>query len=164
MDRVQLRSVSDHDAEAIAEIYNHYISETTITFEETIVSPEEIRSRIQKCTVTHPWLVAVIDGTVVGYAYAAPWHSRSAYRYSSEVAIYLSKAHTGSGIGTRLFAALLEALKELNQHSVIALVGLPNPGSVRMMEKHGFSKVGVLGEVGQKFRKWVDVGIWQLVL
>ena len=164
MDGVQLRAVSEEDAEAIADIYNYYISETTITFEEIIVSSEAIKSRIQKSTVTHPWLVAEIDGAVVGYAYATPWHSRSAYRYSSEVAIYLSKERTGSGIGSRLFAALLEALKEQNQHSVIALVGFPNPGSVRLMEKHGFSKVGVLEEVGLKFKQWVDVGIWQLKL
>ena len=164
MGDVQLREVTEQDAGAIADIYNHYIRESTITFEETVVSVSEIESRIKKYTETHPWLVAETDGVLTGYAYATPWHSRSAYRYSSEVAIYLSKAFIGRGIGDQLLATLLQALRQRNQHCVFALIGLPNPESVGLMEKHGFTRIGILKEVGLKFERWIDVGIWQLVL
>ena len=159
-----IRPVSVDDATAIADIYNYYVAETTITFEESLVDRPEIAARIESHAEGHPWLVAEEDGFVVGYAYSAPWHERSAYRKSIETAIYLSHERLSQGIGSKLYAALLNEIKHGSFHCAFALIGLPNPESVGLVEKFGFTRVGDLREVGRKFNRWVDVGIWQLFL
>ena len=101
---------------------------------------------------------------VVGYAYAGRWHDRSAYRYSVETTIYLDADHLGKSIGSGLYAALLQQLKERGMHVAIGGIALPNPGSVALHEKLGFRKVAHYGEVGFKFNRWIDVGYWQHAL
>jgi len=105
-----IRIVKNADAARIAEIYNHYILNTLITFEEQPVTPEEILARIKSITTEYPWQVYEEDGRVVGYAYATRWKERSAYRRTVEAAIYLDVQVTGRHVGSQLTAALLEAL------------------------------------------------------
>jgi L-amino acid N-acyltransferase YncA len=159
-----LRPVEPEDAGRIAAIYNYYVAETTITFDELPVQVAEFEARIRRHTKTHPWLVAESDGEIVGYACATPWHERTAYRKSAETVVYLAKGHIGQGIGSKLYAALLQELKQQELHSALAVIALPNPESIGLVEKFGFSKVGDLKEIGRKFGQWVDVGIWQLLL
>ena len=106
-----IRIVKDADAARIAEIYNHYILNTLVTFEEQPVTPEEILARIKSITTEYPWLMYEEDGRVVGYAYATRWKERSAYRRTVEAAIYLDVQVTGRHVGSQLTAALLEALR-----------------------------------------------------
>jgi L-amino acid N-acyltransferase YncA len=159
-----IRVVKETDAVHIAKIYNHYILNTLITFEEQRVTPEEILARIKSITTEYPWLVFEEDGRVVGYAYATRWKERSAYRRTVEAAIYLDVQVTGRHIGSQLTAALLDALRVRKIHSVLAGIALPNAASVGLCEKFGFAKVGKLEEVGYKLDQWVDVGYWELIL
>lgn len=158
-----IRSVFKEDAISIAEIYNHYISETIITFETEVVSPENMFDRISKIQSDElPWLVAEDDsGKVIGYAYASKWRERFAYRFSAEVTVYLSPNYSGKGIGTQLYEALFSELKLRSIHSVIGGIALPNQASVALHEKFGLEKVAHFKEVGYKFNQWLDVGYWQ---
>jgi phosphinothricin acetyltransferase len=160
-----LRTATTADAAAIAGIYNHYVLHTIITFEEEAVSAEEMAKRITEVlSLGLPWFVWEEGGRVLGYAYASRWKSRCAYRYSAESSIYLDKEATGRGLGTRLYVALIEALRARKIHSVIGGIALPNPASVGISEKLGFEKIGHFKEVGWKFEKWIDVGYWELIL
>ena len=160
-----IRPASPDDAAAIAHIYNHYIRNTTITFEEQPVSAAEIASRINEVTsASLPWLVAEDAGHLSGYAYATKWKARSAYRFSVEVTVYLDPDCQGQGLGSQLYTALFASLKEIGVHSVIGGVALPNPASIALHEKFGMTRVAHFKEVGFKLGKWVDVAYWQLTL
>jgi phosphinothricin acetyltransferase len=96
-----IRHVNISDAGAISDIYNYYIENTTITFEEILTSPQEIKNRITNIHGNFPWLVHEDAGQVLGYAYAAQWRARSAYRYSAETTIYLDRTAVGKRLGSR---------------------------------------------------------------
>ncbi len=159
-----IREVRVNDAESICDIYNHHVANTVVTFEEQPVAVDEMRGRIAEVTRDYPWLVLLENKQVVGYAYASRWKSRCSYRYSVESAIYLSEAVRGRGLGTRLYEALIEALRLRPVHCVIAGASLPNPASVALHEKLGFEKIAQFKEVGWKLDRWIDVGYWELIL
>ena len=160
---MMIRPAVPADVENIARIYNYYVLNTMISFEEQLVPPQAIADRLQEVeAVSLPWLVAESSGSVIGYAYASRWKERSAYRYSVESTIYLEPGALGAGHGTRLYIALLTDLQKRKVHAVIGGIALPNPASVRLHEKLGFQKVAHFKEVGYKFGQWVDVGYWQL--
>jgi L-amino acid N-acyltransferase YncA len=159
-----IRSATTEDATRIAEIYNHYVLHSTITFEEHAVPVDEMRQRIAEIVDGLPWLVWLEDSVVQGFAYASKWKGRSAYRYSAESTVYLAKDSMGKGIGSRLYQALLAELRERRFHTVIGGIALPNAASVALHEKLGFEKVSQFREVGWKFNRWIDVGYWQLIL
>jgi phosphinothricin acetyltransferase len=160
-----IRSAKPEDAAAIAEIYNHYILNSVISFEEETVSGREMRGRMADVRKMYPWLVYEENGAIAGYAYATPWKNRSAYRHAAETTIYVDKAKLGQGIGTRLYEPLLQTLRDRGDlHVVMAGIALPNDGSVAIHEKLGFVKVGHYREIGRKFGRWIDVGYWQLML
>jgi len=159
-----IRSVLPEDAPRIAEIYNHYIEQTAITFEEQPVSFDEVARRIAEITQGLPWVVYTDHGTVSGYCYASPWRSRSAYRFSVESSIYVAPSFGGRGVGTALYEHLLDDLKARGLHAVMGGITLPNEVSVRLHEKLGFRKVGQFQEVGFKAGRWRDVGYWERLL
>lgn len=159
-----IRSIRSTDAAAICGIYNPYIRDTYITFEEQPVDEETIAGRMAEILPTLPWLVWEEQQQVLGYAYAARWRERSAYRHSVESTIYLRPDAMGRGIGSRLYGALLEELRCRPVHAVIGCISLPNAASVTLHEKLGFAKIGEFPQVGRKFDRWVDVGYWQLLL
>jgi phosphinothricin acetyltransferase len=147
----------------VCEIYNHYIKNTIITFEEEIITVKEIQNRIKQ-SGNLPWIVYEEDGKILGYAYAGQWKNRTAFKYSAEITVYLEPSHFGKGIGSELYSALILKLKETNKHSIIAAISLPNEKSIILHEKFGFKKNGHFHEVGRKFDKWIDVGYWELIL
>jgi phosphinothricin acetyltransferase len=164
-DAIAIRPATPADAAAVARVYNHYVKETVITFEEAEVPPSEIARRIREVQSTSlPWLVAERDATVVGYAYAGKWHSRSAYRFSAEVTVYVDVGHPRTGVGSRLYGELFPLLQARGLHALMAGIALPNEPSVALHEKFGFSKVAHLEQVGFKLNRWVDVGYWQRIL
>ncbi len=164
-DGAMVRDAATTDAAAIADIYNHYISETTVTFEEEPVFPGQMLGRLEEARrALLPWLVAEQGGRVVGYAYASPWKTRTAYRFSVEITIYLSPGLTGGGIGTKLYNQLFQTLEDQPIHAVIAGIALPNDASVGIHQKFGMKKVAHFREVGFKFNTWIDVGYWQRIL
>ncbi len=156
-----LRNISPDDAPSICEIYKHYVLETPITFEVDSVAPQEMRQRILDVTVTFPWLVWEEDGKLLGYAYAARWKERAAYRHSVEATVYLQSSSVGKGGGSALLDALLAELRSRQIHCVIGGIALPNEASVALLQKFGFRKVAHFNEVGFKFNRWIDVGYWQ---
>ena len=159
-----IRPASTADAAQIAAIYNHYIENTVITFEETPVDADEIAARMGDLSTGHPWFVDEIEGEVTGYAYAGEWSKRCAYRNSVETSIYLRHSATGRGTGTALYQHLLTELADRGIHTVVGGAALPNPASVALHEKLGFEKVAHFKEVGWKFGEWIDVGYWQKIL
>ncbi len=162
---VVVRPATASDADAIAVIYNHYIRETVVTFEEDEVSPTEMTRRVQAVgAIPLPWLVAELDSRVTGYAYATKWKERTAYRFSAEVTVYLAPQDTGRGIGSRLYGEMFRILRECRTHAVIGGITLPNDASVALHEKFGLTKVAHFAEVGFKFGRWLDVGYWQRIL
>ena len=160
-----IRKAEKSDAQAIADIYNYYIENTVTTFEEEIVSVDEISSRISLVQAyAYPWLVAVENGHIIGFAYVTRWNKRSAYRKTVEISAYVSRDSVSRGWGTKLYEALLAELQNHSIHIVVAGITLPNPASVALQEKFGMRKVAHFEEVGFKFDKWLDVGYWQLQL
>lgn len=158
-----IRNATLKDAQRIADIYNYYIEHTVVTFEETLVTENEIKTRIQEKTKDLPWLVFEEAGMVIGYAYASKWAGRCSYRFSSEITVYLDVNCKGRGVGTQLYTALIEQLKTLNYHVIIGGITLPNLASERLHEKFGFEKAAHYKEIGFKFNQWLDVGYWQLI-
>ncbi|MDQ7734448.1 N-acetyltransferase family protein [Halomonas sp. SpR1] len=160
-----IRDAVEGDSDSIAHIYNFYIENTAISFEEKPVSGSVIQTRVESVQgLGLPWLVAVEDDAVVGYAYATKWKERSAYRFSVEVSVYLSNQVRGRGLGAKLYDAIFSKLKENGIHAVIGGITLPNPASVALHEKMGMKKVAHFEKVGFKFDQWHDVGYWQLNL
>lgn len=161
---LQVRAATAADAAAIADIYNYYVANTVVTFEEAPVSATDMSARIAEVQGTGlPWLVGVKDG-VVGYCYATRWKSRSAYRHSVETTIYLANGVAGRGMGRVLYSAMLPILRAAGIHAVIGGVALPNAASVALHEKLGFEQVARFRQVGLKHGHWVDVAYWQLIL
>lgn len=159
---MHIRDATADDAQAIAAIYNPYIADTTISFEEQPVTDADMARRIADVQEAGlPWLVIEQGRAVLGYAYATKWRVRHAYRFSVESSVYLAPQAAGQGLGTRLYAALLERLRAQGYHLVIGGVALPNAASVALHEKLGFEQVANFREVGFKFDRWINVGYWQ---
>nr|WP_218644854.1 GNAT family N-acetyltransferase [Natronomonas gomsonensis] len=154
---VDLRVVTTDDAAAIASIYRPYVEETAVTFEEVPPDAEEIERRIADTVETYPWFVAEVDGSVVGYAYAGDLRKRSAYRWVTELSVYVERSARGAGVGSALYAALLETLSEQGFASAYGVVTLPNPESVGFHEAFGFERAALLPEAGYKHGEWHDV-------
>ncbi len=158
-----IRNATLKDAGQICDIYNHYIENTIITFEEEPLSAAQMEKRISEIIAFLPWIVYEEKGRILGYAYADRWKGRSAYRFSAEATVYLEKNSMGKGIGTELYRRLLEELKARKMHAVMGGIALPNEICKRLHEKLGFKKVAHFPEAGYKFNKWIDVGYWELI-
>tara|TARA_B100000963_G_scaffold345326_1_gene349309 strand:- start:868 stop:1347 length:480 start_codon:yes stop_codon:yes gene_type:complete len=156
-----IREANSKDAKAIASIYNHYISNTTISFEEKPVNENIVTQRIYS-NEKNKWWIYESEEELLGYAYSTKWKPRSAYRYTVESSIYLKQNNFRNGIGTALYIKLLESLKKEGFRRVLAGISLPNDSSVLFHENFGFKKVGQLEAVGYKFKKWIDIGYWEL--
>lgn len=161
---MQIRHAAPGDAVPVAEIYNPYVTDTCITFETEPVTAAEMATRIRETADAGlPWLVAIDQGSLVGYAYASRWKGRCAYRYSVESTVYLSPSGMGKRIGHALYQALVDRLRSQGIHTVIGGIALPNERSIALHERMGFQQVARFGQVGFKHDRWIDVGYWQLV-
>ncbi|MEM8491625.1 MAG: N-acetyltransferase family protein [Pseudomonadota bacterium] len=158
-----IRDATESDAGAITRIYNHYIQNTFITFEEEVLTDRDLIDRIRGVQASgFSWLVAVENGRVVGYAYSCRWKERAAYKHTAEVSVYLAHDVTSKGWGTQLYEALFATLRKNSVHVAIGGIALPNPASVAIHEKFGMQKVAHFKQVGRKFERWQDVGYWQV--
>jgi phosphinothricin acetyltransferase len=135
------------------------------SFEEFAPDGREMAQRIERTLRTHPFLVAELDDAVVGYAYAGPHHhTRAAYRWATDVSVYIDASARRQGVGTALYSRLFEILRAQNLVIACAGITLPNDASVALHEAHGFRRVGVYSPIGFKAGAWHDVGWWQLEL
>ncbi len=162
---VSILPASTGDAAEVAAIYNHYVTQTHVTFETEAVAAADLAQRMADvATLGLPWLSARdAHGTLLGYAYATQWKKRHAYRFTVESTVYVAHDHTGKGVGHQLYVALLEAVRACSMHSVIGVIALPNAASIRLHEQLGFRKVAHFAQVGYKLGRWIDVGYWQLM-
>lgn len=157
-----IRPIETRDVAEVAQIYNYYIQNTVVSFEEELLEPEAKQSRITKVIDSgFPWLVAEDKGSVVGYCYAFSWNSRSAYQHTAEITVYLKHNETGKGWGSKLYEALFAALGEKGIRTVIGGIALPNSASIALHEKLGMVKVAHFRNIGYKFEQWHDVAYWQ---
>ncbi|MDQ3710629.1 MAG: N-acetyltransferase family protein [Acidobacteriota bacterium] len=160
---MNIRRAALADAKQIAEIYNFYIENTHHSFEIEPIISEEMQERIAATSENYPFLVAEEAGEILGYAYASFYKSRSAYKNSVEVSVYVKSNLKQKEIGTKLYERLFEELSTMKVHAIIAGIALPNRLSIKLHEKFGMEKVAHFREVGYKFGLWIDVGYWELI-
>lgn len=152
------------DAAACLDIYAPFVRDTFVSFEEQVPTLEEFRERIRTTAATHPWLVLEDRGSVVGYAYGSPHRARAAYRWASDVSVYVAASHRRGGVGRRLYTELLDRLRQQRFQVACAGATLPNDASVGLHEAMGFKPVGVYRRIGWKAGAWHDVIWWELEL
>jgi len=159
-----LRQATDRDVPHMLEIYNHYVLNSTVTFDEDRLTLKEMRTKFRDVErLGFPWLVAVSPtGMILGYAYVTPWKAKAAYRYTVEDSIYLSPAATGKGIGKALMARMLDDARAAGIKEVIAVIADKGAdASIAMHEQFGFTKIGEMGKVGFKFGRWLGTVLMQ---
>lgn len=159
-----VRAAVDTDLPAIREIYNHYVANSTVTFDEKKWTLRGLRSKFAHIAkLGYPFLVAESPGgTLLGFAYVYPWKEKAAYRYTVENSIYLGPAATGKGLGTALMEELLTKARDAGVKEVIAVIADRGAdGSIRLHEKFGFVQTGSMGRVGFKFERWLGVVLMQ---
>lgn len=158
-----LRTASDKDCKSILEIYAQYIA-TPITFETELPSCAVFAGRMRAVQAVYPWLVFEEGGNITGYAYAhCPWE-RAAYQWNAELSVYLDQNHTGKGLGTRLYKAMLELLKMQNVRTALACVTVPNKASESLHASLGFTRTAFFASSGYKNGAWHDVAWLSLPL
>ena len=161
-----IRDAKVTDAKAIQTIYTPYVETTAITFEYNVPSEEEFCRRIETVQQKYPWIVAMVNGKVVGYAYASAFKPRDAYQWAIETSIYVDINNKRSGIGRQLHEALEQRLKMqgiLNMNACISFIDPEDEyltqDSVRFHERLGYQKVAHFHQCGKKFNRWYDM-IW----
>ena len=161
-----VRDAAEADMEAVARIYAHHVERGLATFEEAAPTDEEMRARrLKVLAVGAPYLVAEIDGEIVGYCYAAPYHARPAYRHTLEDSVYVAPGRGGRGIGGALLAELIARCEAGPWRWMVAIIGdSGNAASIALHRRYGFELVGTLRSVGFKHGRWVDTPIMQRVL
>jgi len=158
-----LRVATIADAAAITAIYAAHVLHGTATFELTPPAVDEMAARMRAIDADgHPWIVAERDASIVGYAYAAPYRPRPAYRYTCEDSIYVAADALGQGVGRRLLDALIDASMRRGDRQMMAVIGdARNLASVNVHRAAGFTPIGTLANVGRKFGRWLDVVMMQ---
>ena len=160
----EIRDATSHDIPHMLEIYNHYVLNSTVTFDEDPLTLTEMRSKFAKVQqLGYPWLVAVSPrGVILGYAYVIPWKPKAAYRFTVENSIYLGPASTGKGLGRALMAALLPRAKAAGVKEVIAVIADKGAdASLALHRNFGFTEIGHMGKVGFKFGRWLGTVLMQ---
>ena len=151
------------DAEAVAEIFAHYVVTSVATFEEVPPTAADWRRRLGELSRQNlPFLVALGTGPVLGYAYASPWRPKPGYRYTVEDTVYISPGHTGRGVGSALLAGLLAGCADAGARQVIAVIAdTGTDASVALHRRFGFAEAGRLSGVGRKHGRWIDTVLMQ---
>lgn len=160
----EIRDAVAGDIPDMLAIYNHYVANSTVTFDEDPLTLKEMRAKFASAAkLGYPWLVAVSpSGQILGYAYVLPYRTKAAYRYTVENSIYLGAAATGRGLGKALMAELLPRAKAAGVKEVVAVIADKGAeGSIRLHEQFGFTEIGHMGKVGFKFGRWLGTYLLQ---
>jgi L-amino acid N-acyltransferase YncA len=161
-----IRPVAPGDLDAVATIFGHYVTGTVITFEVTPPTADEWRrTQGELAAQGLPFLVCECAGQVAGFAYAAPWRAKAAYRHTVESTIYLAPERTGRGLGGRLLRALQQRCALAGVEQMIAVIAdSGDPASIGLHRACGFTDAGLMGKVGRKHGRLVDTLLMQHVL
>ena len=154
-----IRPATEGDLEAINLVYNHYVRETHITFDDGPISMEARREWFSHYATTgrHRLFVAAEHGQVVGYASSSRFRPKPGYNTSVEMSIFIAPESVGRGLGAKLYAELFLALEGEDVHRAYAGIALPNPASIALHERFGFKRVAHFSEQGRKFGRYWDV-------
>ena len=163
---IKIRPATEADAAEILNIYAPYITDTAITFEYDVPTLEEFTGRIRHTLEKYPYLVAVRDSEIIGYAYAGAFYGRAAYDWSAETTIYVKKGCSHSGVGKLLYQELETALKAQNIINLYACIGYPEiedkyltKNSAQFHAHLGYRMVGEFYHCGYKFDRWYNM-VW----
>jgi L-amino acid N-acyltransferase YncA len=160
----EIRDAANADLPWIREIYNHYVLNSTVTFDETPMTLATLRKKFTHVVeLGYPFLVAQNPaGQILGYAYVTPWREKAAYRYTVESSIYLGPASTGKGLGKVLLAELIARSKAAGAKEMIAVIADKGAeASIELHRKYGFKDIGHMGKVGFKFGRWLGTVLMQ---
>jgi len=160
---VTIRPASIDDLPYLAEIYNYYVVHSAVSFDIDPVTMDERREWFQQFALEGPYrlLVAENAGKVLGYAASFRFRIRCAYDTTIETTVYRAPEAAGRGVGSALYTALFEALRDEDLHVAIAAIAVPNPASIALHERFGFTLAGVLHDVGRKFDRYWDVAWYE---
>lgn len=147
----------DRDSAAVAAIYRPVVEDSHVSFETVAPDEAEIAQRIRSTLTLTPWLVVSEDDDVEGFAYAVPHRSRSAYRWSVDISVYVDDSARGRGLGRVLYDALIPLLRRQGFVNVYAGIALPNPASEALHRAVGMQPIGIYPGVGFKLGRWWDV-------
>ena len=153
---MMIRNVTAADAARIAEIYNHYVVESTATFETEPVTAEEMAHRIKETSQRFPYLVCETEGKLVGYCYAHLWKTRAAYSRTLETTIYIAPDARGKGVGSVLMRRLIEECRREGFIVLIACITADNLASIALHRGLGFATASRFHNVGVKFNRLLD--------
>ncbi len=161
---MSVRPARADDAAAMHAILAPIVRDTFISFEIDPPSLEEFRERLAAGAARYPWLVFDESGEVLGYAASGPYRPKPAYAPTAETSVYVREDARGRGVGARLCAALLDALRERGYRTAVAAIALPNAASVALHERLGYERRGVLPAIGRKLGAWHDVALYTIDL
>lgn len=156
-----IRFATSADASAILAIYAPFITESSVSFEYEVPTAVEFAGRIQTIQQQYPYLVAEVNGRLIGYAYASKHRDRTAYQWSVETSVYIHPDGHRQGIARQLYTALFDYLRRQGYYSAYAGITLPNLESEAFHQTMGFERVGVFKSIGYKMEVWHDVVWWQ---
>ena len=162
---IEICAVRPENAERLLEIYSYYVKNTAISFEYEVPFLEEFRERIVNISKKYPYICAIVDGTIIGYAYAGVFHVREAYKHSVELSIYVYLERRSGGCGRALYDALEERLKAQGIKNLYACIAVPPKkadeylsfDSMKFHKKMGFKLAGHFHACGKKFDRWYDM-------
>lgn len=150
------------DMPSVTAIYEHFVRTSTASFEITVPDLAEMLRRRQAVVDRGlPYLVAELEGYIVGYCYATQFRPREAYRFTVEDSIYVRADCIGYGVGWKLLAALITGCEAAGCHRMVACICGENPASVALHQSQGFTNLSTLPEAGFKFGKWIDMSMMQ---
>ena len=161
---MRLRPALAADLAAINAIYNHYVLQSTATYQTVPSTAEERTAWFAAHGPAHPVIVAEIDGHVVGWGSLSPFHARAAFARTVENSVYVHQDFQRRGIGKALLTELIARGRALGHHAIIAAISADQEASLALHRIFGFSENGRLHEVGFKFGRWLDVAYLQLAL
>ncbi|MBC3757794.1 N-acetyltransferase [Hyunsoonleella sp. SJ7] len=159
-----IRPLQIDDAKVLLDIYNYYVLHSTATFDIEPLTIAVFKEKINRINADYPFIVYEENNEILGYAYGSRFRPKPAYDYVVESTVYVKHDCHGKQIGTKLYSELLKLLRQMNLHTVLGVLTVPNDASIKLHEKFGFRQVAELQEVGMKFGEWQNIGIWQLKL
>ena len=164
MTEISFRPATHSDAPALVDIYNHYVTTSTVTFDLDQWSVEDMEHKIDVVAkLAMPFVVVELAGDIVGYGYLSTWRDKCAYETTMENTLYLREDTRGMGIGRLLLEELVRLGGEAGVREVIAVISASTDAvpSIRLHEKAGFVRVGEMPNVGRKFDEWIGVVMMQ---
>ena len=153
-----IRTVEEHDWVSITDIFNHYVAHSFSAYPDEPVSTDFFRTRCLACP-DYPFLVAEADGTIVGFAYLAPFHAVPTMRRAAQLTYFIHPEYTGRGLGSRMLEQLIEEGRRLGIRTFLAHISSANTGSIRFHLAHGFTQCGRFRQVGEKHGTLFDM-VW----